>query len=69
MSEGKVSVVWIEGGKFDLLRVYHNMANADVGELGLGLDGIPETFSEQQAEELPWAIRHLKCSQERPGFF
>ena len=66
MSDGKVPVVWSAGGKFDLMKMYHNYADADVGEYGLGMDGIPETTSEDQAEEIPWAARHLKCSTERP---
>jgi hypothetical protein len=66
MSENRVPVVWAAGGKFNLLRMLHNEANADVGEFGLGLDGIAETRDEQQVKTLPWAVQHLKCSDERP---
>jgi hypothetical protein len=35
-----VPVIWSAGGTFDILKVLHEHADADVGEFGLGLDGI-----------------------------
>lgn len=66
MVEGRVPVVWGAGGKFDLLKIYHNAAGADIGEYGIGWDGVSETIDENQAETLPWATQHLKCNDERP---
>ena len=66
MVEGRVPVVWGAGGKFDLLKIFHNEADADVGEYGIGWGGIMETKDEDQLEALPWAVQHLKCDQERP---
>lgn len=58
----RVPVVW--GGNFDLLRMLHEEADADVGEFGNGLDGIPEVTDAKQAETLPYAARYLKCSSD-----
>lgn len=58
----RVPVVW--GGNFELLRMLHEEADADVGEFGTGMDGIPETTSVEQAETLPYAARYLKCSDD-----
>ena len=66
MTEGRLPVVWSAGGKFDLLKIFYNEADADIGEYGLGWDGIPETTDEAQVETLPWATQHLKCNEERP---
>lgn len=66
MVEGKLPVVWGAGGKFDLLKIFHTEADADVGEYGIGWNGIPVTNDEVQVETLPWAAQHLKCDQERP---
>lgn len=66
MAEGRVPVVWGAGGQFDLLKMLHNVAEADIGEFGLGWDGVPDTMDEQQVVKLPWAVQHLRCSEERP---
>ena len=46
------------------MRTLHEEADADVGEFGTGLIGIPFTESDKQAESLPWAVRYLKCAPE-----
>ncbi|CAB9497414.1 expressed unknown protein [Seminavis robusta] len=56
-----VPVLWSAGGTYDLLKVLHEHADADVGEFGLGLDGIELTTSDEQAKTLPWAVQYLKC--------
>ena len=66
MVDGRIPVVWGAGGKFDLLKIFHTEANADIGEYGIGWNGIPETKDEDQVETLPWAAQHLKCDQDRP---
>eukprot|EP00547_Thalassionema_nitzschioides_P003449 CAMPEP_0194200592 /NCGR_PEP_ID=MMETSP0156-20130528/1126_1 /TAXON_ID=33649 /ORGANISM="Thalassionema nitzschioides, Strain L26-B" /LENGTH=895 /DNA_ID=CAMNT_0038925605 /DNA_START=103 /DNA_END=2790 /DNA_ORIENTATION=- len=63
MSGNRVPVVW--GGPFELLKLYHEECDADVGEWGNGYAGIPETVDEKQGETLPWAARNMKCVKER----
>lgn len=65
LNKGRVPVVWGAGQKFDLLKMLHNEADADVGEFGVGWDGVPETVDEHQVESLPYAVQHLKCIDER----
>lgn len=57
----KVPVVWSAGGNFDILKKLHEEADVDVGEYGVGMDGIALTESDKQAKTLPWAIQYLKC--------
>ena len=57
----KVPVIWSAGGNFNALKMLHQEADADVGEFGLGLDGVILTESEEQAKTLPWAVRYLQC--------
>jgi hypothetical protein len=63
MINGRLPVVWAAGGQFDLLQMLHNEADADVGEFGLGLDGIPKT-DEQNVNTLPWAVKHITCNED-----
>lgn len=58
----RIPVVW--GGHFNILRHLHNEADVDVGEFGWGMDGITEITSEEQAEQLPFAARYLKCAND-----
>ena len=58
----RVPVLW--GGHFDLLKMLHNEASADVGQFGNGMDGIIPVESAEQAESVPWAARYLKCTDE-----
>lgn len=51
------------GGSFDALKVLHERGDADVGRLGTGMRGVPETIDESQAETLPWAARYAKCAE------
>ena len=62
ISGNRVPVIW--GGNFNLLRMLHNEADADVGEYGNGMDGIPETTGVDQAETLPLAVQYIKCSDD-----
>lgn len=39
----------------------HEEADVDVGEFGLGTDGVQLTESEKQGKRLPWAIQFLQC--------
>ena len=63
MSGNRVPVVW--GAPFDILKLFHEEADADVGEWGTGFAGLPETTSEEQSLTLPYAARNMKCSSER----
>ena len=63
MSGNRVPIIW--GAPFDLLKLYHEEGDADVGEWGTGYAGLPETTSEEQALTLPWAARNMKCTSER----
>jgi len=62
-SGNRVPLIW--GGPFDLLQLYHEEVDADVGEFGNGYIGLPTTEDEVQAETLPWAARNMKCVGER----
>jgi hypothetical protein len=55
----RVPVVW--GGPFELLKMLHEEADVDVGEWGLATDGIIEVESAEQANDVPWAARFMKC--------
>jgi hypothetical protein len=61
---GKTSLPFIWGGDFDVLRNLHNHADADVGQLGIALAGVPETTSEIAATDLPWASWFLNCPKD-----
>ena len=61
---GSTHVPFIWGGDFEVLRNLHELADADVGQLGNGMSGVPETTSEDQAVTLPWASQYLNCRHE-----
>ena len=61
----RVPVLWNLNG--DLLQMYHEHCDADVGILGTGDMGIPLTTSEAQAQTLPYASRYMKCEGESAG--
>lgn len=48
LSGRKVPVIW--GGPFHLLRDLHEYGDADVGEFGTGMMGVPDTTSAEEAE-------------------
>lgn len=58
----RVPVLW--GGRFELLKMLHEEADVDVGEFGLATDGIIEIESLEQAKDVPWAARFMKCKPE-----
>lgn len=60
----RVPVIWGRGMNFENLKILHEYADADIGEFGSALRGIPGTISEEQAKTLPWATRYLVCSAE-----
>ena len=62
LAGNRVPVLW--GGPFNLLKMLHEEADVDVGEWGTAMDGIPEVESVEQAKDLPWAARYLKCKTE-----
>jgi hypothetical protein len=53
------------GAEFDVLRMLHEEAGADVAGLGSGTSGLLVTQDEKQAETVPWAARYLNCAKER----
>ena len=55
----------LDGGGMALrvLKDLHNSGGIDVGGLGMGLSGIAETESGEQAATLPWAVRYLRCKK------
>ena len=63
LSGNRVPVIW--GPPFELLRMFHEDADVDVGEWGNGFVGIPITMNETHSESLPWAARNIRCSSER----
>lgn len=63
LSGKRVPVIW--GGDFHLLQNLHNNADADVGEFGVGSDGIILSESEDQVKQLPYAVQYMKCATER----
>lgn len=60
----RVPVIWGNEMNFNLLRTYHDHADADIGEFGTSLNGIPQTESAEQATTLPWATRYLNCTED-----
>eukprot|EP00980_Cylindrotheca_fusiformis_P004791 scaffold1028_cov135-Cylindrotheca_fusiformis.AAC.1 len=58
----RVPVLW--GGSFDLLKMLHEEADADVGEFGSGLDAAAEAESQEHFDSLPYAVKGLKCKEE-----
>jgi hypothetical protein len=59
----RVPAVW--GGNFELLRMLHEEADADVGEFGFGTADMPITESEEQMKSLPWAYQKMKCPADQ----
>ena len=62
LAGNRVPVLW--GGPFNLLKMLHEEADVDVGEWGTAMDGIPEVESIEQAKDITWAARYLKCKAE-----
>jgi hypothetical protein len=58
----RVPVLW--GGSFDLLKMLHEEADADVGEFGWGLDAAVEAKSKEHFDSLPYAVKGLKCKED-----
>jgi hypothetical protein len=59
----RVPVIW--GGSYELLRMWHELVDLDVGEFGNAQDGIPTVTDETQALTLPYAARYMKCAPDR----
>lgn len=62
LAGNRVPVLW--GGPFELLKMLHEEADVDVGDWGYAMDGITEIESLEQAKDVPWAARFLKCKPE-----
>ena len=58
---GTTNVPFLWGGDFEVLRNLHNHADVDVGQLGNGLAGVPESTSQKIVSDLPWAAQYLNC--------
>ncbi|KAL3794390.1 hypothetical protein HJC23_012927 [Cyclotella cryptica] len=61
---GRDHLPFIWGGDFEILRNLHELADADIGQLGNGMIGIPGTTSKEMAGTLPWAAQFLNCPPE-----
>jgi hypothetical protein len=48
----------------DLLKMYHEHCDADVGLYGTGKVGIAVTEDEAHVDKLPYALQYYKCDQE-----
>jgi hypothetical protein len=59
----KMPVVWAGAGMdFDVLKYLHNVADIDIGQFGLGTDGIiPVVNATQALTDVPYASRYMKC--------
>jgi len=57
----KVPFLW--SAKPDRLSVLETALDADVGMLGTGTSGIPETKDAVMVEELPWATQWVNCNK------
>jgi hypothetical protein len=55
-------------GALDTLGSLYNNADADVGLFGGATEGAPLTTGAEQALEVPYAARYLKCSPEAKDF-
>ncbi|KAL7469821.1 hypothetical protein ACHAXS_010074 [Conticribra weissflogii] len=62
---GTSHLPFLWGGNFQVLRNLHEYADVDVGQLGNGLFGVPETTKEELAYTLPWASQYLKCEKDK----
>merc|ERR1719491_1213110 len=62
LAGNRMPVIW--GGSFNLLKMLHEEADVDVGDWGRATDGIMEVDSFEQAKEIPWAARFMKCKPE-----
>jgi hypothetical protein len=60
----RVPIIW-GAGNWDLLKLFHETVDADVGEFGNGFAGIEAVRDEAHALEIPWAARFIKCVDER----
>eukprot|EP00934_Nitzschia_sp_Nitz4_P003014 Nitzschia sp. Nitz4//scaffold75_size92586//394//3490//NITZ4_004836-RA/size92586-augustus-gene-0.85-mRNA-1//-1//CDS//3329557648//3004//frame0 len=60
----RVPVIWGMDMDFDILKLFHESADVDIGEVGLAQDNLPEVESNEQAETVAWAARYMKCTEE-----
>jgi hypothetical protein len=57
----RVPVVW--GGNFNLLKMLHEEADADIGEFGWGTDALLEATTKEEFDALPYAQKGMKCDE------
>ena len=58
-------VPFLYHGHFHPLIDLHDKDGADVLYMGDGSLGIPTTIDEEQVLTLPWAVRYMKCDEQR----
>jgi hypothetical protein len=58
----RVPVIW--GGPFELLKMLHQEADVDIGVWGYATDGIIPVESAEQAMQVPFAARYMKCKDD-----
>ena len=65
----KIPVVWMGGSESDweLLRLYHEQADVDVGRFGTALYGIPVVTGDDMVNTIPHAARYLHCDPKALG--
>ena len=65
----KVPMLWMGGDETDweLLRMYHEFANIDVGRFGTALYGIPLTTGSDTVQNLPHVVQYLHCDSQSMG--
>jgi hypothetical protein len=62
ISGNRVPILW--NGFVEIQEALHNEADVDVGGFGTGLRDIPITESEEQVQELRYAVQYLKCARD-----
>jgi len=51
-------------GDDQVIKALHENGGADIGELGSGMYGVPETKDPVSVSSMPWAAQYMKCSAE-----
>jgi hypothetical protein len=58
----RVPVLW--GGNFDLLKMLHEEADADIGEFGCGTDVAIEAKDKEHFDSLPYPSKGVTCKED-----
>ena len=59
-------VPFIMGGTYSILKDMHDKLDADVGQYGEAVEGLPSCTSEEQSWTVPWAVRCTRCEIKAP---